>query len=315
MNNFGWIENQDETDKIVASLPFPTLMQSGADLSYNQTNTFLYEIVRKVKGMDLDPGPQGIGDCVSWGYAGGVDTVACVQIYQKLQDANLLAAPDPEDEASIIKRAEILEIFEEQATEAIYALSRCEVGKQWNSYSDGSVGSWAAKATTVFGNISRPALIRAGLPGKYDSKRAKLWGAKGLPDNLEPIAKENTVKSVTLVKSYDEAAAAIQNYKAPVIICSSRGFTMKRDSQGFCAPSGTWQHCMKLLATRWDRPGGCILQSWGPNSPSGPLMFNQPTNSFWADADVIDKMLRQGDSFILNGFKGYTKKVDFSWDH
>lgn len=312
----GWTPNQDETDKVLATLPQP-LFGDVAQTDYKKVNTFLYDIVRKVKGSDLDAGPQGIGDCVSWGYAGGGDILQCTQIARQLQNQNILTISDPENIEAATDRKQLIETFEELSTEAIYALMRCEIGKQWNSYSDGAVGAWAAKAVSLYGMLSRLALIRAGLPGNYSSKRAKEWGAKGLPDALEPIAKQYPIQGVSLVKSFDEAAAGIVNYLNPTIICSNRGFTMKRDSQGFCAPSGTWNHCMKLFAVRFDRPGGLIAQSWGPNSPTGPTMFNQPSNTFWADADVIDKMLRQGDSFIVSNMKMYTKEIDnpFSWAH
>lgn len=312
----GWTPNNSETEKVLSSLAQP-LFGDVAEIAVPQTNVFLYDLVRKVKGGDLDPGPQGIGDCTSWGYAGGGDVLQCTQIAKKLLASGLLNASDPEDIDSAISRRDIVETFEEMSTEAIYALGRCEVGKQWNSYSDGGVGAWMAKAVAQYGYLSRPALVRAGLKGNYDSKRAKLWGAKGLPDELEPIAKQHIVKNASLVKSFDEAAAAIINYLNPVIVCSNRGFSMKRDTQGFCSPSGVWYHCMKLIAIRWDRPGGLIVQSWGAASPTGPLMFNQPTNSFWVDANVLDYMLRQNDSFVISDLTLYTKEIDnpFSWEH
>lgn len=306
-NLFGWTPNQDATDNVLATLPRP-LFATAADVNFERKDVFLYDLVRKVKGSDLDPGPQGIGDCVSWGYAGGADALQCISIAETLQGHGLLNSQDKARDAYI-------QVFEELSTEAIYALMRCEVGKQWNSYSDGAVGAWAAKASTLYGYISRKELERNNMPGKYDKNRAKQWGAKGLPDNLEPIAKKYPIKTVSLVKSFDEAAAAMINYLQPTIVCSNRGFSMRRDAQGFCAPDGTWYHCMKFLGVRWDRPGLLCLQSWGPNSPTGPLMYNQPTNSFWVDAKVADYMLRQGDSFTIGRFEGYKKANPFNWDH
>lgn len=313
----GWTPNPDEVEAVLKTMPRPFFSQA-VEISYEKKDTFLYDMVRKVKGSDLDAGPQKIGDCTSWGWAGGVDVVACKQIFKKLMAENLVTLPDPEDTENVLKRKRIVEVFEETATEAMYALGRCEVGKQWNSNSDGGVGAWMAKAVTDFGTMSRPALQRAGLDPKYSGARAKLWGAKGLPDNLEPTAKQHLIKATSLVKSFDEAAVSIINFWNPVIVCSNQGFTMKRDTQGFCSASGTWYHCMKFDAVRFDRPGLLCNQSWGVETPSGPLMFNQPTNSFWVDAKTCDYMLKQSDSFTLNDLEGYVKEeedVPFSWAH
>jgi hypothetical protein len=127
--------------------------------------------------------------------------------------------------------------YEEASTESIYALSRCEIGQQFGSYVDGSVGAWAAKALTTKGLLSRTKV------GPYDPKRAKEWGAKGLPDNLEPEALTHLFKTAVNVRDYDQAVQLIQaGY--PVPVCSSQGFGDERDQDGFLRPRGRWNHCM-----------------------------------------------------------------------
>ena len=39
--------------------------------------------------------------------------------------------------------------------------------------------------------------------------------------------------------------------------------------------------------------------------PSGPLALDQPSNSFWADRDVVASMLAMQDSWALSQFQGY----------
>ncbi len=56
----------------------------------------------------------------------------------------------------------------------------------------------------------------------------------------------------------------------PVTICTGQGFVLTRDADGFCSPKGTWGHCMLIGGVRFDRPGACILQSWGRDVPDGP---------------------------------------------
>ena len=56
------------------------------------------------------------------------------------------------------------------------------------------------------------------------------------------------------------------------------------------------------------RPGGLLLNSWGPDWISGPKRLGQPEGSFWVDADIIDRMLAQEDSFAPSSYFGYPKQ-------
>ena len=191
------------------------------------------------------------------------------------------------------------ESFHQTATEAIYGLARVDVGGQRGSYSDGAVGAWAAKAVSTIGTVDRDIL------GPYDGKRAKDWGAKGVPASVKSKAGQHKVKSVSLVSTYEELEDALAN-GYPVPVCSNQGFTLERDEEGFCKAKGKWGHCMLIVGVRaGDRPGACIFQSWGPEMPSGPLALDQPPNTFWADRDVVAKMLAMEDSWALSQFEGY----------
>jgi hypothetical protein len=307
MINFGWVDNPEARDATIATMRRP-MIGDLPPLTENK-NMFLYEIVRKVKGSDLSPGPQGIGDCVSWAYAGLVDVIQCVQIFNALKATGLLGADDSDPQV-LAQTSQ----FEETATEPIYALSRVEYGNLDGSYDDGSVGAWAAAAIEKGGTLSRPALKRLGLQPNYDKNRAKEWGARGLPDNLEPSARQHRVKRVSQATSFEQAAALIQN-GYPVAVCSNQGFTMTRDADGFCRPQGTWMHAMLFDSVRWDRPGLLCRQQWGVNTPDGPLAFNQPNNTFWVDAQPADRMLSQKDSFTGSQFEEYEAQDLVTWSH
>jgi len=318
---FGWVQNPAEVERVMKGLAVPLFGAAAPSLDENK-DVYLWETVRKVLNQDAPKGPQKIGDCVSWGWSNLVNYVQCVEIYKQLHSKNLLQLPDKDlfqgtllDYNNLVDdRQAILEEYQETATEVIYALSRVEVGGQRGSYSDGSVGAWAAEAVTKWGTLSRKYLESKGLGGAYDPNRAKKWGAQGLPDNLEPDAKQHLIKTVSQVKSFREAAAAIQN-GYPVAVCSNQGFTMTRDGQGFCRPQGTWAHCMLFVGVRWDRPGLCCSQSWGPNTPDGPRDKDQPDNTFWVDDKTCDRMLSQDDSFTGSQFDGYPAQDLIHWDH
>ena len=56
------------------------------------------------------------------------------------------------------------------------------------------------------------------------------------------------------------------------------------------------------------RPGGLFINSWGNDWITGPTRLDQPAGSFWAEADTIDDMLQQGDSFAMSSYVGYPRQ-------
>lgn len=287
----GWIDSPPDVERALSEMPIPLITDMLAPAYDPDKTTLLYEIFRKVTNSELPKGPQGIGDCVGWGWSQLVNLISSIEIS--------MGAPFK---------------FELTAVESIYGASRCEIGKQWNSYSDGSVGAWAARAITTLGTLSYPALLRLGEKlGVYSKERSKLYGAKGLPDAYEPEARQRIVKATSLVTNYEDAAALIQS-GYPVVVCSNQGFTMTRDAEGYCQPKGRWNHCMIFIAVRADaRKGLCCLQSWGKNTPSGPTAHNQPDNSFWVEPKTANYMLSQRDSFTGSSLLGYPgRDLDYS---
>jgi hypothetical protein len=278
--DFGWRHDPPEVGKVLASIPIPLFGVGAPHLAGSgaEKTTLIYKAFKEVnKGDYIDYPAQVIGDCVSQGHGHGTDLLACIEIALKGE----------------------AEEFHQTCTEAVYGMARVDIGGQRGSYSDGAVGAWAAKALSTLGTVSRD------VTGPYDGRRAKEWGAKGVPADIRSKAVEHKVKTVSLVTTWSELEDAISN-GYPVTVCSNQGFTMTRDQDGFCRPRGSWAHCMLICGIRSDqRPGGCIFQSWGFNVPSGPLALDQPPNSFWADRDVLESMLAMQDSWALSAFDGY----------
>jgi hypothetical protein len=61
--------------------------------------------------------------------------------------------------------------------------------------------------------------------------------------------------------------------------------------------------------------GAFILNSWGDRAHTGPAWpGDMPVAGFWADAAVIDRMVRQGDSFALSNLQGFpARRVPLNW--
>jgi hypothetical protein len=201
---------------------------------------------------------------------------------------------------------------------SVYAFSRVEArGKSRAGRSDGSYGGAAAKAVRDWGTLHYGIDYGGERFADYSATREKSWGDTGVPDDLEPFAKERRVAEVTLVESFEDAAKAIQN-GYPVPVCSMQGFTMQRDADGFCSPRGSWAHCMLFCGVRFGkRPGLLCANSWG-NSNSGPhYPQNMPKPfaacSFWVDASVATKMLRGRDSYAISGYSGFPPRRIDKW--
>jgi hypothetical protein len=289
--SFGWVRDADAVAAVKAALPCPEFRGTEAFQAVydGPEDVFLWDACRKVTGDLLPARDQGqVGCCVAFGTASAIEHLLCVQIASG-------AAQE----------------YHDLAQEVIYGGSRVEIGGG-KIRGDGSVGAWAAKFVQQYGVVPR------GVDGsfdltRYDEQRCREFGASGVPAELEALARKYPVKTITNVRSWDECKAAIRN-GYPVAVCSDQGFTMQRDADGFCQPRGVWQHCMAIVGVRGGaRPGGFVLNSWGPNAHTGPLGVGNPSPAgFWADANVLDRMLGEGDSWAFSGFAGFpARKLDW----
>ncbi|MCZ2341040.1 MAG: hypothetical protein LC104_04495 [Bacteroidales bacterium] len=289
--SFGWVNDPAAVQAVSASLPFPAFRASEAfQTPYcGPEDVFLWEACRKVTGNLLPARDQGsVGSCVSFGTASAIEHLICVQV---ASGAN--------------------EEYRDLAQEVIYGGSRVEVGGGTIS-GDGSVGAWAARFVQDWGVVPRGVHGAFDLT-RYDIRRCREYGNRGVPAELETLAKQHPVRTVANVQNFAECQAAIRN-GYPVAVCSDQGFTMQRDAEGFCRPRGTWMHCLAIVGVKGaPRPGAFLLNSWGAQAHTGPLGAGNPSPAgFWADAAVVDRMLQQGDSWAFSSFQGFpARKLDW----
>ena len=290
----GWVDDKEAVENVVAQLPFKSFAETPAatvSLDAIPQRVALWEIAAKVLGQPLPARSQGdVGSCVSFGTASAVEATMLSEIYLGQ-----------------------LEEYKDIVQEAIYGGSRVEVGKGKLGRQDGSVGAWAAKWVREWGILPRGIVAGFDLTN-YSIPLCRTWGAKGVPLDLETESKKHPVMETTPVTSWVQAKKCLaQGYG--ISICSSRGFTTKRDSEGVCAPRGVWEHCMCLLGykTVGKKEYGWIKNSWGKYL-TGPIADGDPSDDgFWAAADVIDEdILRLGDSFAFSGVKGFVaRQIDW----
>lgn len=287
---FGW---QRDDQAIAANLDGVQTLQFVATPAgqavLGDQDVFLWRAVRKAAGQPDSWYPnvnqQNVGCCVGCGWKHSADIV----------------------QATAIARGAAFE-WKPISVEVIYAGSRIEVGRGRIS-GDGSIGAWAKEWCQSKGGIVAMENHGSVDLSTFSPARARLWGRTGVPDDLEPQARQHPVKGCALVKSWTDVKKAIQQ-GYPVAVCSDQGFTMTRDATGRARPQGTWPHCLCLCGVRAAADGrseaGFLLNSWGDAAHTGGVWpSDMPVAGFWADADVIDRMVRQGDSFALADVAGF----------
>ncbi|MFM8271388.1 MAG: hypothetical protein ACKODX_03555 [Gemmata sp.] len=296
----GWVRDEDV---IAANLdPVETLhfdTTPAGRAARGDEDVFLYRLVRKVNGRaapwypNIDQGD--VGCCVGAGAKHGCDVV----------------------QATAIAAGAGFE-WKPASAEVIYAGSRIDVGGG-QLRGDGSVGAWARRYLKEKGGIAPMEQIGAHDLTAFSPARARQWGRTGVPPEVQAVARAHPVKGAALVtRAADVKRAVAQGY--PVVVCSDVGFNDRdgsvgtRDAHGFIAPRGTWPHCMLLLGWRGGpRPGALCLNSWGDRAHGGPVWpADMPVAAFWIDEAVVDRMVRQGDSFALADVAGFPAR-DPDW--
>jgi hypothetical protein len=233
---------------------------------------------------------QTTGDCVSHSTRNAVDVTRAVEMHVE---------GEPE---SWIARG---------ATEAIYG---CR--------GHGGQGMSCSRAAT-FVSQSGGVLVRKNYPGvadfsKYNGSMGARWGSRGLPDKVTDEAEKHKIKTVSLVRTVEEARDALANGYG-LSVCSGYGFSNKRDSKGFARKSGGWNHAMAWTACddTGNEPAFLVQNSWGKfNSGGHPEWGPIPDGSFLIHADVAAGMLRGNGAYAFSSFNGFPPQElpDYGFD-
>ena len=285
----GWVDDPEQVEAIAVEQEFQSFADTPAgmvSLGELPKEVFMWKIHHAVTGLNPDDENQGnYGSCVGFGTVAGVEATMVYQIFTGASEE-----------------------WKELSQEIVYGGSRIEIGKGRLGRGQGSIGAWAAQFVKKYGVLPR------GVYGKYDLTKYSIplcnqFGINGVPDELESATKEHPVNDIVQVKSWEDAKKALAQGMG-ISVCSNQGFTMKRDAKGRCQPSGKWNHCMALWGYNTDGDEmGWIKNSWGGNATSGPRGAGEPPLcGFWADASVIDSMLRQNDSWAFGNAKGFPKQ-------
>lgn len=298
---FGRLSDPYITKKQMDTLKHPAFCGANQLIKDSGVNkiVLLFPNVMRLLGGKFNNRFQGTGDCVAQGSATAVDMVKATEIV-------------------ILKQFE--EWLAETCVEDIYGGSARIIGRM--SPGEGSYGIYAGQWVQKYGTLARGVYGKYDLT-KYDYNRSINWrNGVGVPQELLPYAAKHKIKTVSLIRTYEEARDALANGYA-VTIASNQGFTSTRDKEGFSKPYGNWAHQMCLIGVddRGEgcsrrRPGVLCQNSWamtqsGGFAPfnSGPKRHGQPDSSFWIDADVLeDNILSEQDSWAYSDYDGFVPK-------
>lgn len=292
--DFGWVDSPHDVAEVCGGLAFPVAGDTPAGRVAEgelPDRVFLWDAHRKLFGQLPPSKNQGrVGSCVSFGTNTAVRRTMAVEI-----------ATGGE-----------LEEYRDIAEEVTYGGSRVEVGGG-RVRGDGSVGAWAAKFVSEWGVVARDKYPGVDLT-TYSENLCRQYGDKGVPTEMEGVARRHPVKTVTPVRTWDEAKRMLASGYG-IQVASDQGFTMQRDANGVCRPSGAWAHsmCLDGYCTINGKEYGHIENSWGDNAHAGPVGPGDPgPGGFWAEAAVVDRMLRQGDAFAFSALSGFpARRIDW----
>jgi hypothetical protein len=285
----GWV---GESHKELLREAFDFLNPSGAagfeikgSAPIEGARSLLWETARKILGTDTPNYPQATADCTAF------SAKNCTEYLQFYPIAN--------GERAVFKRT---------FPPYFYGASRVLIGQKRLGYQGGSLGVWQAQAAMKYGALA----IDSPQCPSYSGKISDQWGINGPPDDLIPIGQEHLVKNTALIRSWDELVMALLN-GYPVSVCSSVGFSMLPDQEGFHERGPQWNHAMTCIGVnngtiKGKRQYAAILNNWG--DVHGNLVdFDScepwPKGTLRVQRKDIEDMLAANDSYAYSIFSGF----------
>lgn len=234
-------------------------------------------------GQHLSTWAQLTGDCVSMGAVNVIDYVAANEIYRN-------------GDAEVLRRA---------FPPFIYSAARVLVGGG-RLRGAGAVGAWAAVVAQRYGTLAKDA---PGVP-QYSKAVAETWGNRSPSPAILAAAKPQVFKSVARIRTYEDVRDAVANYYGCTFASSWVPSTGAKLADGVLWGVGQFSrksgHQMAFIAVNdaARRPRVYVINSWGSGAHGKP-QNGEPPGGFWIDADLVNKILAQNDSFVFSQFNGF----------
>ena len=287
----GAIGDPESTEKLLSELPMPLFGAASNSLHGSGDGKLSLPFINIIKYVP-DFGvyeKQTTGDCVSHATRNAIDVTRASEIRIHGDRESFIAST---------------------ATEPIYG--------DRGFVQSGMTCSRAARFVNQTGGLLLRQKYGQYDLSKYNSSLGVSWGRAGTPLELREIGKKNQVKTVSLVKSVQEARDAIANGYC-LSVCSGYGFSSVRDKNGISKQEGGWSHAMAWIGcddtkTRANETLFLVQNSWGRWN-SGPRVHGQPEGSFWIRESDAAGMLNSGEGWVFSNVEGFPpRKITWSID-
>jgi hypothetical protein len=271
-----------------------------------QSTVPLWKAAVNVTGRLLPARRQSRGVCTSCGWASAATLRRCLQLDNAVYTGKMTIA-QAQAAFYTFSHAIMYGLGKEVAND-LGAQNRSERG-------DGCYGAAMAEASHRWGFVTNDVASDS----DDNDDLAIQYAISGVPAEFKAKAQEHaadTVPVTSVAQAFDILASG-----HPIAVCSSQGFSMTRDAMGFCSPLGRWDHCMHWMGIvvakvgAWGSPsgaGGSRLrrgpvngQSWGQNTPEGPLVSDAPDYAFGIDEAIAEHMLQMKDTFAIASVAGF----------
>jgi len=258
-----------------------------------------WEIVDRVYGKQLPPGPQLVGNCVPYG--------SCLSNFDRIC-------------TELLWFGEAEELFIPFVPYS-YGAGRVYVGNvTWSSH--GSLGSWQIAADMKYGLL--PTDI-TGVPIRYEddmqgsaNTNSSWMRSKATLDKWLPNAQELTVGDGTEITNFNQLKIAVCDKKQPVTIASNWGFASQGVDNKYGIVihkrSGSWAHQMHIRGV-FEIKGQWFVyvgNQWGEDyHPKVADGF--PLGGFVIYAEEFDRWVKEAETFVRGSINGRTYIPDFSF--
>jgi hypothetical protein len=295
--NFGYIPNPEHVEYFCAQLSKMGHEPDGkliANKQFSQTeekDIVLTEYLQR--GFPgIIPYDQQMGSCVTFGGCVCLNTLMAVQIY--------LEGRNEEIKAPV-------------AEEIGYGLGRVNIfGRNRPLNQDGMNASEWSAGLLKYGTLFKLQYLN----NKYDfttfsGTKCRQFGSTGVPKDLLPLCAEHLAKTSTRITDFDTAAKFISEGFCVHNSSMSNPTASKRDKDGFSINAPGYAHSMAYVGVRYGKRPGLLNINFGwPDSVTGPMWpdtMSEPLKgcSWWVDAKVVDRILKEGDCFTYAGFSGF----------
>lgn len=246
----------------------------------------LWQYQRKVLGYDFEE-LQTIGDCVGKAIQRTAVLLWCIRIVLRGLQEKFPGIP---------------------ASEVPYALGRHEIGKD-RIKGDGCVVEYALTGTKQYGLLFRKDYGSVDL-STYSGQRAREWGKKGLPDELEPLTRAFPILEAAPVNTWEEGCDAM--YNGEVLVGGSNSIFTQRDGSGYLLLTKNGGHAtifdgyddtlgkksyFNYNNASWPAMAGVRIEN-GPRC-SGPIVRKQ-----------VERMFDQGQWYSVSDIQGMPAQSD-----